>query len=264
MNLYKLIQGDCLQVFPTIEDNSIDFIITSPPYNIKKDYDEYADDLSYDDYLVWLDLVWDECYRVLRDGARICININDLGRNPYHPTHCDVASRMRKKWFLMGIIVWDKTNCLSNTAWGSWMKTSAPGLRGMHEYIIVAGKGGKFFRKDVEDDKWAKKEFLRSTLEIWRFPPETRKRDHPAPFPLELPKRAIKLFSYPNDVVLDPFIGSGTTIEACQDLGRSCVGIELSEKYCASIKQKFFGRQFLNRTVGYEFSEFNKKGDKDE
>jgi len=254
MNHYTLLEGDCLQWFSQLKDESIDFIITSPPYNVEKNYGDYKDNLPYDDYLDWLDLVWQECYRVLRTGARICININDTGRNPYYPVHCDIASRMRKKWFMMGIIVWDKVNCLSNTAWGSWMKTSAPGLRGMHEYIIVAGKGGKFFRKDVEDDKWAKKEFLKATLEVWRFPPETRKKDHPAPFPLELPRRAIKLFSYPNDVVLDPFIGSGTTMEACQELGRSCIGIELSAEYCKTIRQKYFGRQFLNRPVEYRSS----------
>jgi site-specific DNA-methyltransferase (adenine-specific) len=246
-NHYHLYQGDCLKVLPTLEDESIDLVVTSPPYNVGVDYGDYKDSLDYEVYLDWLDKIWNECFRVLRNGGRICINVGDTGRNPYFPVHCDIASRMRKKWFLMGIIVWNKQNCLSNTAWGSWMSASSPSLRGIQEFIIVAGKGGKFFRKDVPNGIWTKKEFLEYTLEIWNFPPETRCKKHPAPFPEELPKRCIKLYSYPNDVVLDPFIGSGTTMKVAQDLERSCIGIEASPEYCETSKKRCFGRQFLVR-----------------
>lgn len=255
---YSLIQGDCLDVLPTLKEESIDLVVTSPPYNVGVDYGVYTDDLPYEAYLDWMDEIWDECYRVLNHGGRICINVGDTGRNPYYPVHCDITSRMRKKWFLMGIIIWYKQNCLSNTAWGSWMKTSSPSLRGLHEFIIVAGKDSKFFRKKKKDDVWTKKEFLEYTLEVWKFTPETKSRNHPAPFPEELVKRCVKLYSYPNDVVLDPFLGSGTTMKVAQDLRRSCIGIEINPDYGEVIKDRCFGRTFLDRDTDYVFEVFTK------
>jgi len=216
-----------------IPDKSIDLVVTSPPYNVGIDYGVCKDALSYDDWLDWLDKIWDECLRVAIDGGRICINCNDTGRNPYYPSHCDIAIRLRKKWYMMGIIVWDKMNCLSNTAWGSWKSPSAPSLRSRQEYIIIAGKGDKFLRKEnAEADNFENREFLNLTAEIWSFVPETNRDIHPAPFPVELPHRLIKLYSYKQAVVLDPFCGSGTTCVAAKLLGRNYIGIDISPEYC--------------------------------
>lgn len=255
MTFYKIMEGDCLVLLPQLEKGSINLIITSPPYNVGKDYGEYKDDRVYEDYLNWLDKIWSECFRVLKYGGRICINVGDIGRSPYYPIHCDIVSRLRKKWFMMGIIIWNKQNCLSNTAWGSWESSSSPHLRGQHEFIIIAGKGGKSRHKYKKDDVWAKNEFVEATLEIWDFPPETRLREHPSPFPEELPKRLMKLYSFPGDVILDPFLGSGTTMKVGQDLGRSCVGIELNRKYCEMARKRCFGRTFLDRPVEYQYEE---------
>ena len=223
--------GDCREILPSFYN--LDMVITSPPYNVNKNYgDKVNDDLPYEDYLDFLNNVWNQCLISMRDGARIAINVGDLGRNPYYPVHADVMSRMRKNFYLMGLIIWNKRNCLSNTAWGSWQSPSAPSLRGMHEFIIIAGKGGKEFRKEIRPDTWGKKEFLEATLEIWNLTPETYNYKHPALFPVQLPRRLIKLYSYPGDIVLDPFLGSGTTAVAAKELGRKFIGIEIEEKYC--------------------------------
>jgi site-specific DNA-methyltransferase (adenine-specific) len=133
---------------------------------------------------------------------------------------------------MMGIIVWDKMNCLSNTAWGSWKKPSAPSLRSRQEYIIIAGKGDKFLRKEhVEPDNYTDREFLNLTAEIWSFVPESNRDLHPAPFPIELPHRLMKLYSYKQAIILDPFCGSGTTCVAAKLLGRNFIGIDISQAY---------------------------------
>lgn len=240
MKVNQIICGDNFEVMKNILNESVDLIVTSPPYNVGKNYGEANNDsMPYEDYLNWLDRIWNECFRVLLEGGRLCINVNDTGRNPYYPVHCDIASRLRKNWFLMGIIIWDKQTCLSNTAWGSWQSPTAPSLRGQHEFIIVAGKNGKVFRKaNRPGDTWTQGEFLKYTLEIWRFVPETKDVEHPAPFPLELPSRLIKLYSYVEDIIFDPFCGSGTTCVAAKKLNRRYFGIDISRNYCEFAKMR--------------------------
>jgi len=166
-----------------------------------------------------------EVYRTLVWGGRVCFNVANLGRKPYIPLHAYLIERFEEMGFLFrGEIIWDKGDAISgsSTAWGSWKSAVNPILRDQHEYIIVLSKGG--FRREREsgkDDTITLEEFLEFTRNVWRFPPESAIRvGHPAPFPEELPYRRIQLYTFKGDVVLDPFVGSGTTAVVAAKLGR--------------------------------------------
>lgn len=232
----KVIHGDCVEEMAKLPAGSVDLVITSPPYNVGKEYGEAVDDdLPYEEYLDWLDTVWAACWRILVGGGRLCINVADLWRNPYVCLHGDIAARLaRAGWHNKGIIIWDKGSMSNGTAWGSWMSASNPGLRGVHEFIIVAAKGteGKPPRlEDAISGPYTREEFMDLTREVWRMQPETKNTKHPAPFPLELPSRLIRLYSFVGDVVVDPFCGSGTTLRAALDFGRDAIGFDLVEEY---------------------------------
>ncbi|MFW9854314.1 MAG: DNA-methyltransferase [Candidatus Thorarchaeota archaeon] len=217
-----------------LPDNSIHLTVTSPPYSVGKDYDQ---DLSLSDYVSFLETVFQEVYRSLVSGGRACINIANLGRKPYIPLHTYIIDILDRIGFLMrGEIIWDKSaSAGTSTAWGSWQSPSNPTLRDVHEYILVFSKG-KFKRPRVDnkDSTISRDEFLTYTKSVWTFPTESAKRvGHPAPFPVELPYRCIQLYSYSNDIVLDPFMGSGQTALAALKTGRRFIGFDTSEEYCA-------------------------------
>jgi len=217
-----------------VEDKSIQLIITSPPYNVKKSYDNHKDSMPFKKYLSMLNDVWKECFRVLCDGGRICINVANTGRKPYVPLHAYIAKQLVKLGFLMrGEIIWNKGASVgSSTAWGSWRSASNPTLRDVHEYILVFNKGSFKLRNERKSDI-NRDEFLGFTKSIWEFPTvQAKKIGHPTPFPEELPRRLIKLYSFPKDIVLDPFIGSGTTAIAAKKLNRFYIGYDISKKYC--------------------------------
>ena len=214
-----------------IPDNSVALAFTSPPYNVGKDYD---DDMSLPGYLDLIAGVGGEVYRVLRPGGRYVINIANLGRKPYIPLHTLFWDIHVSLDFLpMGEIIWQKGRGASGScAWGSWMSAKAPRLRDVHEYLLVFAKQ-YFSRPDQGQSDIDRDEFMASTLSIWEIPPESARRiGHPAPFPVELASRVIRLYSYREDVVLDPFAGSGTTCVAAAQLGRHYVGYDTSEEYC--------------------------------
>ncbi|MCS7205539.1 MAG: site-specific DNA-methyltransferase [Leptospiraceae bacterium] len=226
-----------------LPDRSIHLIITSPPYNVGKEYDQ---DISFDDYRNFLKQVFKECYRVLTWGGRICINIANLGRKPYIPLHAFLIQDMLELGFLMrGEIIWVKEGGgAPSTAWGTWQSAKNPILRDEHEYILVFSKG-EYTRKKEKDkkDTLTKEEFLNYTKSVWHIKPESAKKiGHPAPFPVELPVRLIKLFSYTQDVVLDPFMGSGQTAIASLMTNRYYVGYEIHPEYVelANIRIKEF------------------------
>lgn len=214
-----------------IPDNSVALAFTSPPYNVGKDYD---DNMGMEEYLGLIQRVAKEVYRVLMPGGRYVINIANLGRKPYIPLHSYFYKIHNELNFLpMGEIIWQKSRGANGScAWGSWMSAKAPRLRDIHEYLLVFAKDS-YARPDKGKSDIERNEFMESTLSIWEIPPESAKRiGHPAPFPLELANRVIKLYSYVDDVVLDPFSGSGTTCVAARDSFRHYVGYDISEEYC--------------------------------
>ncbi len=220
-----------------LPDNSVHLMVTSPPYNACKDYDE---DLTLKEYLSLLEAVFEETYRVLITGGRACINIANLGRKPYLPLHSHIIRIMEDIGFLMrGEIIWNK-NIGGGTAWGSWKSAANPVLRDKHEYILVFCKN-TFSRKDSrkKENTILKDEFLEFTKSIWDFKPESAKKiGHPAPFPEELPYRCIQLFSFKDDVILDPFIGSGTTAISALKSDRKYVGYDNNQEYVEMARER--------------------------
>jgi site-specific DNA-methyltransferase (adenine-specific) len=214
-----------------LPDHCVHLMVTSPPYNASKEYDE---DLTLEEYRQLLHGVFKETYRVLVTGGRACVNIANLGRKPYLPLHSMIIAEMLELGFLMrGEIIWDKAaSAASSTAWGSWLSAANPVLRDVHEYILVFSKAS-FQRQSEERESTIKKDdFLAWTKSVWNFPAASaRQIGHPAPFPLELPRRLIELYTFKEDVVLDPFAGSGTTCLAARDLGRRYIGYEINPEY---------------------------------
>jgi DNA modification methylase len=215
-----------------LPDSSVHLMVTSPPYNVGKDYDE---DFTLEAYLTFLNGVWREVHRVLVPGGRACINIANLGRKPYIPLHAFIVKDMLELGFLMrGEVIWNKASSSSpSTAWGSWLSAANPTLRDIHEYILVFSKG-TFSRKKSNGRKStiSREEFLELTKSVWTFPAESaRKIGHPAPFPVELPYRLIQLYTYEEEVVLDPFIGSGQAAIAAVKTKRHYIGYDIDEHY---------------------------------
>ena len=214
-----------------IPDNGIALAFTSPPYNVGKDYDN---DMGFKEYLDLVRRVAVEVHRVLKPGGRYIINVANLGRRPYIPLHRYFYDVHMDVGFLpMGEIIWQKARGASaSCAWGSWKSAKSPRLRDIHEYLLVFAKQS-FSRPDSGTSDIGRDEFLDATLSIWEIPPESAKKvGHPAPFPVELAERVIKLYSYVDDVVLDPFVGSGSTCIAAVRTKRHYVGFDISEEYC--------------------------------
>ena len=230
-----------------LPDNSIHLMITSPPYNVAKEYDE---DLSLEEYLQFLNRVWRETYRVLIPGGRVCINVANLGRKPYIPLHSYIIQGMLDIGYLMrGEIIWNKASSASpSTAWGSWLSASNPVLRDIHEYILIFCKETFSRKKEKKENTIQKEQFLEWTKSVWTFPAVSAKKiGHPAPFPEELPYRLIQLYSFKDDVVLDPFVGSGTTCLAALKTGRNYVGYDNNIEYVKLAENRInaYARQSL-------------------
>lgn len=233
--LNTIIASSC-ENMKDIPNNSLHLMITSPPYNVSKEYDN---DLSLNEYLNLLKNCFTETYRVLVDGGRACINIANIGRKPYIPLSDYVSKIMIEIGFNMrGEIIWNKSAGAGiSTAWGSFQSASNPILRDVHEYILIFSKGNYKRERDKEEkelrkDNITKEEFIEWTKSVWTMNTESAKRiGHPAPFPEELPNRLIKLFSFTNDIVIDPFMGSGTTAIAAIKNNRNFVGYEINEEY---------------------------------
>lgn len=220
-----------------ITDNVVSLVVTSPPYNARIMYNTYNDNKAWDDYYAMLKQVWQECYRVLRDGGRLCINVPmGIDRNPFHPISMYIILQCLELGFLMrGIIPWDKGNGVLGSAWGSWQSPSNPILRDRIELILCFSKVNMKLDQaetSTKDQIWLKKEFEMLTAAYWRFNPVNRSvTQHPAAFPDELPRRCIKLYSYPGDLILDPFCGIGTTCKVAKLMHRHYIGYDLDAVY---------------------------------
>lgn len=235
INQIILGSADNMQELP---DNSVHLMITSPPYNVSKEYDE---DLPLNEYLQLLENSFIETYRVLINGGRACINIANIGRKPYIPLSDYVSKLMLKIGFNMrGEIIWNKAASSGpSTAWGSWQSASNPILRDVHEYILIFSKGDYKRVKGSKENTINKEQFMEWTKSIWSMNSESAKRiGHPAPFPEELPNRLIQLFSFKDDIILDPFIGSGTTAISALKSQRRYVGYDINPEYVKLAEQR--------------------------
>jgi DNA modification methylase len=222
-----------------LPEGSVALAFTSPPYNVGKEYD---DDLDLGAYLGLIGRVGAEVYRVLKPGGRYVVNIANLGRKPYIPLHAYFYQAHMQAGFLpMGEIIWQKGQGANGScAWGSWMSARSPRIRDIHEYLLVFAKSG-YGREEKGTSDISREEFMSATLSVWNIAPESARRvGHPAPFPLELARRVIHLFSYTGDVVLDPFMGSGSTCVAAKELGRRYVGFDTQAEY-VDLAQKRLG-----------------------
>ncbi len=247
-----LVLGDARQM-AEVKDNSVALVVTSPPYFAGKAYEVIDPDApdanpavpsSYVDYVAMLRDVFAECVRVLEPGGRIAVNVANLGRKPYRSLSADVIRVLQDDLGLLirGEVVWVKARGAGgNCAWGSYLQPHNPVLRDLSERVIIAGKG-RFDRALRPADRKARglphastltgDEFLDATVDLWEIPPESASRvDHPAPFPVALPQRLIELYTYADDLVLDPFLGSGTTAVAAVRTGRRYAGYDLDPAY---------------------------------
>lgn len=260
MKLDAIIQGDAEIVMREIPDRTIHLIVTSPPYNTGIPYDEHEDRLVYNEYLAKMRRILTECYRVLVRGGRIAVNLpsctmqHNKSRVAY--LSIDFLLLMRDIGFQdREFVTWLKNlQCQPagrSTSWGSWCSASNPTLRDCSETILIMHKEApKLDPNGVESDLTGE-EFRQWTTNVWMMPPFTPMRKlHPAPFPFELPRRVIKLYSFPGQIVLDPFCGVGTTCIVAKQLNRRFIGIEKSRRYCK------LARHFLSQNeFGWEFQE---------
>ena len=233
--------GEVPGVLSCVPDGLVDLIVTSPPYNVdlgnnkynKTPYSLYKDNREHKDYLVWLKGVFEECYRCLKSGGRIAINVGD-GKNGAVPTHSDIIQMMVNDlgYICMATIIWNKNHVSNRTSWGTFCSPKALSFPKPFEYIMVFAKENRALQCTGESDL-TREEFIDWSLALWNFKPEHRLKafGHPAMFPEELPARCIKMLSWKDAVVMDPFSGAGTTCKVAQDLGRSYIGFEMDEKY---------------------------------
>ncbi len=237
---FTLIHDDVLTT-TRVDGNSVDLVVTSPPYNVDIQYNSHKDDVSYADYLEFSRKWMSRCFEWLKDDGRFCLNVPlDKNKGGQQSVGADLTTIAKEIGFhYHSTIIWNEGNISRRTAWGSWKSASAPYVIAPVELIVVLYKknwkktsGSKI--SDIE-----RNEFMDWTNGLWVFNGESKKRiGHPAPFPIELPRRCVKLFSYVDDVVLDPFSGSGTTLIAAVTNNRKGIGIDVDRKYCELARKR--------------------------
>lgn len=240
---FKLIHDDVLTT-KLVEENSVDLVVTSPPYNVDIQYNSHKDDVSYADYLEFSQKWMMQCFKWLRDEGRFCLNIPlDKNKGGQQSVGADLTNIAKQIGFQYhSTIIWNEGNISRRTAWGSWKSASAPYVIAPVELIVVLYKKNWKKTSGSKISDVTRDEFMEWTNGMWVFNGESKKRiGHPAPFPIELPRRCIKLFSYVDDVVLDPFSGSGTTVLTAVNNNRKGIGIDVDKKYCELARKRILG-----------------------
>ena len=244
------IYNDDVLATKVIESGSVDLIITSPPYNVSIKYNSHNDEMPYKDYLDFAREWLSKCYDLVKDDGRFCLNIPlDKNKGGQQSVCADLTTIAKQaSWKYHSTIIWNEQNISRRTAWGSWLSASAPYVIAPVEVIVILYK--KRWKKESGSriSDISKADFQEWTNGVWNFSGESkRKIGHPAPFPVELPKRCIKLFSFVGDTILDPFLGSGSTLVACSQTGRKGIGIEIDRGYCEIAKRRILkeGKQQL-------------------
>ncbi len=218
-----------------IPEGTVDLIVTSPPYNVDIAYSTHNDQLEYSEYLEFTRKWMEKCYRLAKSDGRFCLNIPlDKNKGGQQSVCADITTIAKSiGWKYHSTIIWNEQNISRRTAWGSWLSASAPFVIAPVEVIVVLYKETwkKTSGSGVSDI--TREEFMEWTNGVWTFSGESKKRiGHPAPYPVELPRRCIKLFCFVGDTVLDPFLGSGTTLVACYETNRHGIGTEIARAYC--------------------------------
>ena len=252
--LDRIITGDVLEVMAQIPDNSIHLAITSPPYNVGKNYDNHNDRMDYQEYLDWLEKVWRETKRVLVPGGRFALNIAPTGIKDFVPIHHDFTNQLRKIGMKFRTeIVWYKQTMLKRTAWGSFRSPANPHIVPSWEYVLIFSKEKDRLDGDPRYSDITKQEFMDFSDGFWKISPETKRNGHPAPFPEDLIYRLMKFYSYKNNTVLDMFGGTGTVAAVAYKTGRHFIHIDISEEYNGVAQKrldKVKGPASLNNSQG--------------
>jgi site-specific DNA-methyltransferase (adenine-specific) len=245
----------------SVEESSVDLIVTSPPYNVDIHYNSFDDTIPYRKYLEFTELWLEKALKLVKDDGRMCLNIPlDKNKGGQQSVYADIITIAKKVgWKYHSTIVWNEGNISRRTAWGSWLSPSAPYVIAPVEMIAVLYKK-RWKKQGRGESDITKEEFIEWTNGIWTFPGESKKRvNHPAPFPLELPKRCIKLFTFVGETVLDPFLGSGTTLVACALLNRRGIGIDIDKGYCEIAKNRLIQEGKLLESVLFDNTVFRDK-----
>ena len=234
----------------SIIPKSIDLIVTSPPYNVGIQYITHNDKESYKDYLFFTREWLKKCLTLVKDDGRFCLNIPlDKNKGGQQSVYADITTIAKGMgWKYHTTIIWNEQNISRRTAWGSWMSASAPFVIAPVEVIVVFYK--KRWKKTSGSRKSdiTKTEFMEWTNGVWNFSGESKKKiGHPSPFPIELPYRCIKLFSFVGDTILDPFLGSGSTLIACSQTDRKGIGVDIDRDYCKMAKNRLINEAHINQ-----------------
>lgn len=250
-NIY-IYKSDILDI-SHIPESSVDLIITSPPYNVDIKYNSHKDSSTYEDYLDFTGKWLKKCHTLAKDDGRFCLNIPlDKNKGGQQSVCADITNIAKQLgWKYHSTIIWNEGNISRRTAWGSWLSASAPYVIAPVEVIVVLYKNEWKKSNTKKENDITKQEFMDWTNGVWTFPGQSKKGagGHPAAFPLELPRRCIKLFSFVGDTVLDPFLGSGSTLVAAQLHNRKGVGVDIDKGYCDIAIKRLCEEAKINESV---------------